>query len=409
MNKIHLSVLLHQNLVKVLILLLGLCLPFKDQLTTIVIVILVFFSMLSFRKNFKSTFQLSDFRLLWLPSLFLVPRIIGFFTGDFHVATDELVRSLPLLLIPFVFLGVSNQHNSTHIEKQLYFGLLAGIFLIMLVCEFFVFKSLIANDQPLGYLMRWRYMNFNFTNPIGVHPAYLGLIIIYIQVKTLFEPIFGKRINLLIFLILTILLFQLIARNAIAINFLLLIGYGIANKTLRILILTLATLFIAIILLHPSDYLRNKYLYIFNRNDSILEDTRFGRLEASIRVFKQSPILGVGPGNDMKLRREEFLKLGEEVAYINNYNAHNQYFEYLVTSGIIGFLCFVAPLSLAGFYLFKIRHWSNLFLILAFGLACLSESVLERSLGIKYFGILMGVVLISLSKNLSLGIRNKAE
>ena len=390
-----------------LIFLLGLALPFKDQLSTVLMLLLLLISIL-ICSRFRIDLHTQVLKLFWIPLVLFLPRILGLFTGEMDFALKELMRSLPLLIIPFTFLVIRSQKSDVDMEKHFTYGLVIGILIAMLICELRVIASIISNDQPLSYVFRWRYMNINFSKPINVHPPYMGMLIVFAVVQILFTDFFHKKWHPVWIGLFVILLFQLVARNALFVTLFIVIIYAFHKKIkwLQIGIVSALVIFIAILVFHPSDYLRNKYLLPFTNEEALTKDNRFSRLEASVQVFKQSPIWGVGPGHDNELRKKAYMELKDEVAYGRAYNSHNQFMEFLTANGIVGLLCFIVVLIALFRPLIAKKYFKYLLLLSSFCIACISESVLERSLGIKYFSILIGIIFIVTIQELYLKTSN---
>lgn len=372
---------------------LGLTLPFKDQYSTIVTIILLVSSLFVYIKEKKHATQKNYLYLILIPVLLIIPRFIGIITGDFDTAIKELIKTLPVLLIPLLFI-LSASFNL--LEKYFYYGLALGLLLFMLICDYHVIHKMIIGDEPLEYFFRWRHLNVNFAKPLDQHPPYIGILIVWVFVKTLFSTYLSKRTSYVLLVLLSFLLFQLLARNAIIILIIVALVYTIKRKKFKQLLIigSLGLALLMVALFHPDQYLRERIVYKLNPFDEKHKDYRISRLKASIEVFKQAPIFGVGPNNNDDLRKIEYKKMRDFTAFESNYNSHNQFFEYLVSNGIIGIVCFLSLLFLLIRTTFKNKDYTNLLLIGCFIISCLTESVLERILGIKYFSILIAFILL---------------
>lgn len=378
-----------------LLFLLGASLFFKDQYSTIAMILVLAFGLAMLFIN-KPRVSIGNLRpLIWIPVLLILPRLLGLFYGEFDNATKELVRSIPLVVLPLAMVLVSLKEGSQILQKWFYYGALIGLLLFAVVCYYPVISTMIEKDQPLSYLLRWRYMNFNFTQPFDAHPAYIGLLVIWLIAHTFFGTIVAAKWRLWIVLGLLVLLFQMVARNALLVAFILIAIYVIKSKLkwLRLAAAAVVLGLIAAVVFHPSTYLEDKFFYIFKADNDQVQDKRFIRLEASFDVFKQAPLFGPGPGTDNELRMQAYQKMGETVAYQNNYNAHNQFVEFLSTYGIVGFCCFVLALIMALRLSIRDKNWVDLMLICAVIVAMLTESLLERSLGVKYLSLVVAFVL----------------
>lgn len=380
-----------------LVFLIGISLPFKDIFSTIAILILTAVSLYSLFNDNKDEGLRFPWVLFLIPVLLIIPRLIGLFTGQLNGALDELLRAIPILLVPFIFLTFKSYSN---VEKSFYYGLLLGLMLFLIICEFVVIRNMISSQEPLEYFFRWRHLNINFVKPIDNHPPYVAILVIWLFVKTITKNYLSNRLKYILLAISALFLFQLLARNAIILAVILALYFSVRSLNLKYILFAsgiIAILF-TVVIYHPHDYLRNKILNSFNLNDYQNRDKRVNRLKASVEVFKLEPVFGVGPKNDNELRKKEFKKMGDYTAYKYNYNSHNQFFEYLVSHGVLGLLCFISLLFIIARISFKNKDYDNFILLLCFIMACLTESVLERSLGTKYFSILIAFILLKHSE-----------
>lgn len=336
-----------------------------------------------------------------LPIALVLLRIVGLLTGDVALATKQLVRSLPLLLIPFIFL-LQAPSTLVRIERYMFFGILLALLTVSVVCNYHVFVSIIANNESITHIFRWKYLNFNFIDPFDIHPPYIALFVIFCIIQTLYSNFVPKKTKLVIVVGLLFFLFQLMARNAIFIGIVLFLWYVITHKNNWFKWSVLLVLVVLGFVTYTSStkYLKEKFFYVFTEDSTGFENNRFSRLAASLEVFKVNPIIGVGPGDDDIYRKKAFLKMGDTVAYDNNYNSHNQYFEYAATYGLLGVLLFAGVLMVLLKWSKNHENQKYNYLLIAFMLACITESLLERAQGIKYFGLLLGLIFLStITKN----------
>jgi len=377
--------------------LVGVSLPFKDQFSTVALVIFTtYYLIISFINGSKLSYNI----IFLLPSLLLLPRLLGYFTGEPGLALKELLRSLPLLIlfVPFFLFKYSQKVFINKLERYFLFGILIGLVLFMIYCNFTVVSEMVTKNEPIEYLFRWRHMNINFVKPVETHPPYVGILAVYALIKTLYDKVFKTYLKVIITILILFLLVQLLARNALIVSIAVLVYTAIKELNYRVM-LVVVILSVALGLLivnHPHPYLKKKLLDRLNFTEKKKFDKRLDRTKASYFVFKTSPIIGVGPGNDNRLRKEQYKALGFYNAFKYNFNSHNQFMEYLVSSGLVGLILFLCVLYFLWCFS-KGANDSSKLLIIAFIFSCLTESVLERSLGIKYFALISFFILLRFS------------
>lgn len=131
--------------------------------------------------------------------------------------------------------------------------------------------------------------------------------------------------------------------------------------------------------------------------DAVLDEKRIERWEVSYDIFREYPVLGVGFANIEQVRKEKYLDGDYSLAAENDLNAHNQFLEYLSVNGAIGGMVYV--ICVGFLFLLSIYKRDHLFtfVLFAFIIANLTESMMVRIKGIEYYAIFGTLFLCSLS------------
>jgi len=338
--------------------------------------------------------NLKEFLIISSPFLLIV---IGLIYSKEPASFRFVERMAPIILMSYYLF----------IDKEFFIKTIKGVFTFLLFgCLFFsisnwaiAFESIYSNSLPISVLITQDYASYNLTQVLDIHPPYAGLFLnaaIGFSVFSLHDK--NRRLPTWFLLfslaILVLFLFNLMARNAIFCFIFFAIIYFIKyRKHLHLIVfIGLLTSIIFYIYSKEENYLRDRFLKSLNffEEETIFskKDNRFDRLTASFEVFKQYPLFGPGSGAEDGLRREQYLLNRDVEAFNENYNAHNQFMEYLSTYGLFGGIVFM----LIFFTFFKkcIRNRS-LFLIYIFScffIATVSESLLERSWGVSFYILL---------------------
>jgi O-antigen ligase len=119
--------------------------------------------------------------------------------------------------------------------------------------------------------------------------------------------------------------------------------------------------------------------------------------KGSWSVIRSNWIAGVGTGGG-KLAMENFYKHYNNSTIGLEHNAHNQYLQTWMESGLTGLFVFLSCVFMGVFRLYKDASYVSFILI--FSLMCLTESIGERQKGIMFF---------TLFQTLFLGIQKKSE
>jgi O-antigen ligase len=345
-------------------------------------------------------------------SFFLLRLLTIIYAPDVEEATKEMVRALPFILYPFAILDFKNtkEFNFRVLENKVFWFLSFGCSLTMILAWGNILVNMEPNPIPAEQFFGWKKSGIYLTAFLDLHPPYLGLLF-SASIVFLFREIATKRFNpkvngFILFwaLTLVVFVFHLTSRNALF--FLLLIGfiYFLRLKKWRLLLLmgVILSIGVTVIVTHPSKYYRLKMYHMLglSENDD-LTDKRFNRLTASLNVFKSSPIIGVGVGNDTEMRVKEYLILGETIAAQKRLNSHNQFFEYLVAYGIIGGIVFIVAIILFLNFLITKNQYFYLILFLSIICASITESIFERALGIQYYSVIISMALLKNIFNLN--------
>ncbi len=306
-----------------------------------------------------------------------------------------LEKYLCFLIVPLVFYFKKNRYKAY--VKVVFNALMYGCIIGLVICYFFTFKEIIENKEPLSYFFRWRHIGHNFSVYIDSHPSYMAyFIVLSLFYLLLYNKKIKSKVKLIIIVFFTLGLIQLAARTAIFLYTLIWMLFLIKNlSTKRILVILIITSITLISYNLGSNYLKER---IFTP-DSITNDLRFQRLSIYYDIFKEHPIFGIGFNRLEKDRKEKYLKKEFFISANKNYNAHNQFFEYLGVNGIVGgliyLLVFISLIKLS----FTTKNYLFLFVFISFFICNITESMLVRIKGIEFYSIFTAIFLNSIKKN----------
>lgn len=348
--------------------------------------------------------------LLAVASFFLIQALGIFRAINIDYGVKEAIKALPFLLYPIAILSVyDTKLDIKKFQIHLFYSLTIGCLITAIICWGNVLINLNPNDIPANQIFGWKRSGIFLTKILDLHPPYLGLLLVA-SLLFLLQQVFTNKqmpkwlliVHILVICLLFIFLFNITARNALFYFLLVIISYLLYHKKWKLLLIPLFGIIIINVLIinHPSKYYRIKMYDMLGLTDKEeIKDKRFSRLTASYNVFKTSPIIGVGLGYDNELRTEQYKQLNYKTAYKDRHNSHNQLFEYLVSSGLIGGLLFFGVNLF--FIIFLIREKQYFYLVLLFGVlfSTITESTFERVLGIQYYSIIIGMALLVKTSN----------
>ena len=127
--------------------------------------------------------------------------------------------------------------------------------------------------------------------------------------------------------------------------------------------------------------------YINNENLKDYEGTsqRILIWQSSITIIKKHFLIGVGAGDVKDSLMEEYSKKGYKDIIAKNLNAHNQFLQTFIATGVVGFIIlfslFIFPLINS----FKRKNFMFFSFLIIVMLNLLTESMLETQAGVIFF------------------------
>ena len=105
-------------------------------------------------------------------------------------------------------------------------------------------------------------------------------------------------------------------------------------------------------------------------------------------MIKNFWFLGVGSGEIQNHLNLCYQLIGANLALSNDLNAHNEYANIWIGTGILGLSVFIG--FLISFWT-KVKSWLPRSILLMFSIVCLTESLLERQQGVFYSALLFSL------------------
>lgn len=353
--------------------------------------------------------------ILLFPVYFLILCISLIYTENITDGLKLIQRSLSLLLFPIIFLFVKEDATAV---KRLFRFMLWG-----LVFSFFINVLIIAYEKAM-YLyseqtgLREVVKNFDWQDITGlrfsrlIESNYTSLYILLVlsfYVKTKID----SKTKLVTFLILFAYLFLLSSRAAYLILFIIsiILISGIRQKPHKYLIIIIFFLATIVFLNNP------RIFQFYNRvvssesvqklNYNATEKSRIMIWQTSIKLIKEAPWLGYGIGDANAVLNQKYKKDGLQFNFQQKFNAHNQFLQTGLQTGMLGLSVLVAIFVILGFRLRRSKNEFCVFLILT--LSLLFESMLVRFNGIVFLSIVIPLLLKKRSILSSRIIRNYSK
>ncbi|MDA9819366.1 O-antigen ligase family protein [Salibacteraceae bacterium] len=368
--------------------------PQEVQVNSIIIIALSLLSLLSLTAQDFIGFGIRS-KFLWMPLMWIALALSLLWSEDVDRGLNSIFKSLPLILLPFVFSLQGKNRSKIEVWKMVFVAscLLASV--IGLSSGLIKFA-----ETGLSY-----HFSYQYVCPF-LPPAYtslyiaLALAILIDQLRQNTSSSWWVHLGIWFFMIHLAVIFS---RSGIVL-LLLLIGWNLMvllrNKLKRQLTLFLLLMVIGITALMTNAKVQDRISgvvkiaqgqYEYEGTSSSL-GARMWIWNAARELVLDRPWLGYGAGgekNALLLKFEEKeLSFGVE----RGYNAHNQFMQYALAIGVLGLFYFLflfwrsIRLSLNRKNVFGVM--SMLFIALAF----FTESMLERQAGIFLFAFFYSLI-----------------
>jgi O-antigen ligase len=122
---------------------------------------------------------------------------------------------------------------------------------------------------------------------------------------------------------------------------------------------------------------------VYHKNN----DPRVTIWKSTFKLIVKNPVLGVGIGDARNELTGEYKRAGEEALQASRFNAHNQFLEIALESGIIGLIMF---LGICGWMIYLAFLYKNLLLglfMFMMSIFFMFETILYRLAGVEFFAL----------------------
>lgn len=372
------------------------CLTFSialpQKLSTIILILLLSVSILSFKKiKFNKDF---------LPLVILY--IVYVFFEIVHAPIDYsfFQKKATLIVLPFIFMV--NNYNQKDIKKALVY-FVYGVIIACLICygnalissisfvNGFNFNSKLIAVENNGFLESSMFGGNHFFGDnfsIFHQSIYFSLQINIAAVILLFTDFFKTKYKYLLLVFFGLVIFQISNRVNILIYICIIVStvFYIKNKKIKLIAALLVVTLALIFLLGNSrtkEVLKRieTFEYVLDREAEDSFGTRLLVWDASLEVIKNNPLLGVGVSNSYNALKKVYKEKRYVIPFRNRLNSHNQFLQIFIECGILGILVFLLiQVKLLSFNnKFKLL---SIYVFLVFNLNFLFESVFNRYSGL---------------------------
>ncbi len=358
--------------------------------------------------NFANKLKLLSINkvVLLFISFYLLHIISALYSDNLKVGLFDLQVKLSLLVFPIIVassapLTLKKTHN---VYKALIGGLIISTIIMLVRAYIFYGESNLTHHFFYHYL-----------SSVFIHPSYLSM---YINLSICFLlyhytnntsslTIRGKIIGAIIVLYLSFIVVLLSSRVGIAVLVLALTVFIIyqlfAKRRLLIGVLCIAFLCISIILTNMFlDQVSNRVVELnstlknktqsTNVNTQKSSAVRLLIWECAYNLFQEQPIFGYGNGDVNDKLNSKYEERGITLARSLSLNAHNQYLQTLLGTGMLGLILLGLILAIPFALSIKYKNYLYTMFVIIVSINFLPESMLETQAGTMFFGYFNSVL-----------------
>lgn len=356
----------------------------------------------------RFSFNYRNRLMLLLPLLWLFYLISIFYSKNLSYGLADVFQKISLLLIPLIFIPTKLDKKDQRLIKNAFItGLLVS-------SVFFIFRAFYRSliFTPVGVFFRpvpvgvpWD--NFFFYDLLVQphHPTYysmylsLGIAVLAQRIKQ--ASVFRDRAyNFVILTFFTVVIFFTSSKAGIIASFLVLViamfwilkrkGKLIASVVLSVFF------FIGLIFMLQNERIRFVISSILVENNKTASDHDTKLMSEGLvrfEIWKSVPdvlygiewLTGVGVGDVKDEMLETYKRNGIQYAFNEQLNAHNQYLQTLIGTGVLGLSVLLGLLGYSFWLAYKNKDMLLSLFLIIISVNFMFESVLERVFGVIFF------------------------
>lgn len=400
-------------------------LPFFIQLNSLFILLLAGVWLSSGHWKIKLKRLVSE-PIIYMPLLLFAILILSYFlSDDKKTAGFELEKKLSLLAFPLIFTGIPFLNRRTkHVLLSLF---VYACFAASLICLIFA----VSNYSTIGGAA---FFYHQLSSPLHFHAVYFSAyisfccILVLLSFTTHYQSIgfAGRLAHVFLFFFFLLFLVFLSSKSILAATLFILITLSIRNIFIskankKFIAVSFISILLCVIIVSRIGQVRERFNEIFREDyKEVISATDYRHIaftggtirlaiwKTVVEILNEDKawFLGKGMGDAQNKLTEHYKEKNiypgdEQLGFQGfiHYNAHNQYFEWLISTGIAGLSGFLLWMAVLFYKAIKNRKVEVLGFLLLFSFFFLTESALSAHKGIVIF-VLIPLLYLSPSENL---------
>ncbi|WP_121666125.1 O-antigen ligase family protein [Mesonia aquimarina] len=332
--------------------------------------------------------------ILLLSSLYGVMLVGMIYTENLDQGLEQLKDKLPFLIIPII-IGTTQTLTSDNKFKFIKIFSIS----VVLMALFALAKAWYIHALGMGDYFVYDKLSIL----LNKHTTYYSLYCVIAISYFLYDLLQLKKTNLLFSIVAIIILlffiYLLSARIAIIALIVVAIYYikmRITHRKQKVFLSLLVIGILSSTLLFSSNYTA-RFESISKNPNELTENNEFNtRLihwKSALETLNTSSyIFGKGTGDGKENLYQQYLKNDFTIGYLQKYNAHNQYIEFLLSNGLLIIIAYFCLLLAALIYAIRFNDLFGVLVVLLFMMYSITESILERQSGVLIVALLCSVI-----------------
>jgi len=353
--------------------------------------------------NFTKRFKINNKPALILIVFFFLLHVVGIiYSKNINESLFDTQVMLSLLIFPVTMIGINEFYQKK--INYIFFGFISGNVIASLICLGHSFYLFFKWNAPFQY---FTYEDLS----ILIHPSYFAMYLCF-AISSLFCINFtaNKKRNKILFasvsIFFSVMIYLLSSKTGLIVLAIIFIFFYFnffkktSNRFSSWLISAILFVLLSVAILFNSRFepLRNiteNFLFQRSNTEISAEESNSARIkiwESAIEVIKENFWIGVGNGDANETLSKKYKLYKIAMAEEKHLNAHNQFLQTFIETGVIGFLLLVLIFVSSLINSIKRKY---LLLTLFLIIACVNflfESMLETQAGTVFFGFFFALL-----------------
>lgn len=349
-------------------------------------------------------------------ALFLWEVIGGIYSSNIDTWASTVEKKTSLVLLAVAILA-GPRLGYLHVTRLLNW-FVYSVAMASAICLIYAFHR--NNYFEVFTNPNWFYFSYyDLTEIINIQPIYLSLYVgfsMFCIVDRLVEGwdklTTGSKVGWILGLVYLFVFLFLLAGKASILGaiFILVCGtflfFARRRKLFHAICLTTAILIAVSLLVYSLPIVRERFLATFGFKPTSMwvygdpnstnpaSEARLVKWQSGLRIVRDNWLIGVGQGDVQDELIARYRDVGFELGVSERFNAHNQYLQTWIGSGLVGLVLFLFGIFSGIRKSLQTEDYLYLAFLTFFSINCLTESVLERQYGVLFYS-LFGCLLFS--------------